>query len=504
MMKALKATAVSSVVILLLLALLQAQGTPPASPLTLISRDGRRPIPTVTLSGQELIALDDVASLFGLSVRDDALAGGITISFRGRTIVMSADQPMASVSGRVVTLPSPIVRAGRRALVPIEFLTRALAPIYDQRIELRRNSRLLIVGDVRVPQVGARIDAPGPPTRATLEVIPGAPVSYSTEQGRVLLRVEADALDLSAPPAGAGLIEQIRAGDQPTSIAVVLSSRAGTPRVVQTTADNVTRILIEVPSNVPTETAVAPAPPPPPAAEPPSLVLTPRSALQNIVIDPGHGGEDAGARGRSGIEEKRLTLDVARRLRGLIEARLGIRVILTRDDDRGVASDERAALANNSKADLFLSLHANAAPSPIVAGAEVFHLRLDREGEDARRAAEAEAVSLPVVGGATRELEVIQWDLAQARHVEESAVLAGMLEEELTNSVTMGPRPRQQAPLRVLVGANMPAALVEMAYLTNPEQEKVAGSEAYQSLIAQAIYDAIVRFRQYLEGRPIQ
>jgi N-acetylmuramoyl-L-alanine amidase len=502
-MKALKATAASSVVVLLLWSLLEAQGTPPASPLMLISRDARRPVPTVTLSGQELIALDDVASFFGVTVREDALAGGITITYRGRTIVMSADQPMASVSGRIVTLPSPVVRAAKRALVPIEFLTRALAPIYDQRIELRRNSRLLIVGDLRVPQVGARIDAPGPPTRATLEVIPGGAVSYSTEPGRVVLRVEADAIDLSAPAAGAGLIEQIRPGDQPTSIVVQLSTRAATPRVVQTTAENVTRILIEVPSNVPVETSAAPATPPPPPPEPPTLVLTPRSALQTIVIDPGHGGAEAGARGPSGVEEKTITLEVARRLRGLIETRLGIRVILTRDDDRAVGADERAALANNGKADLFLSLHANGAPSPMVTGAEVFHLRLDREGEDARQAAQAEAVSLPILGGATREVEVIQWDLAQARHVEASGVLAGMLEQELANRVTMSPRPLQQAPLRVLVGANMPAALVEMAYLTNPEQEKVVRSEAYQGLVAQAVLDAIVKFREYLEGQPL-
>jgi N-acetylmuramoyl-L-alanine amidase len=503
MMKALKATAVAAIVVLLLWSLLEAQGTPPASPLMLISRDGRRAVPTVTLSGQELIGLDDVASLFGVTVREDALAGGITITYRGRTIVMSADQPMASVSGRVVTLPSPVVRAAKRALVPIEFLTRALAPIYDQRIELRRNSRLLIVGDVRVPQVGARIDAPGPPTRATLEVIPSGAVSYATEAGRVVLRIDADAIDLSAPAAGAGLIEQIRAGDQPTSIVVQLSARAATPRVVQTTADNATRILIEVPSNAPAETAAAPAPPPPPAAEPPTLVLTPRSALETIVIDPGHGGEDVGARGPSGIEEKAITLEVARRLRGLIEARLGIRVILTRDDDRAVGADQRAALANNSKADLFLSLHVNGAPSPMAAGAEVFHLRLDREGEDARRAAQAEAVSLPILGGATREVEVIQWDMAQARHVDASAVLAGMLEAELATRVTMSPRPLQQAPLRVLVGANMPAALVEMAYLTNPAQEKVVRSDAYQGLVAQAIFDAIVKFREYLEGQPL-
>ena len=97
----------------------------------------------------------------------------------------------------------------------------------------------------------------------------------------------------------------------------------------------------------------------------------------------------------------------------------------------------------------------------------------------------------------------MRWDLAQARHVETSAVLAGMLEEELTNRVTMSSRPRQQAPLRVLVGANMPAALVEMAYLTNPEQEKVIRGEAYQGLVAQALYDAVVRFREYLEQRPV-
>jgi N-acetylmuramoyl-L-alanine amidase len=179
---------------------------------------------------------------------------------------------------------------------------------------------------------------------------------------------------------------------------------------------------------------------------------------------------------------------------------LGIRVILTRDDDRAVGPDERAAVANNSKADLFLSLHANAAPSPAVSGAEVYHLRLDREGEDARRAAEAEAVSLPVLGGATRPIEVIRWDLAQARHVELSATLAGLIEEELRKHVTMSPRALQQAPLRVLVGANMPAALIEIGYLTNPDQEKVARGEAYQNLVAQSLYDAIVRFRGQLDG----
>src|SRR5215213_8189412 len=109
---------------------------------------------------------------------------------------MSADQPMASVSGRVVAFPSPVVRQGRRWLVPIDFLPRALGPIYDQRIDLRRQPRLLVVGNVRVPRVVARIDTAGPPTRATIEVTPPAPILVGTDVGRVLLRIEADALDL--------------------------------------------------------------------------------------------------------------------------------------------------------------------------------------------------------------------------------------------------------------------------------------------------------------------
>jgi N-acetylmuramoyl-L-alanine amidase len=192
---------------------------------------------------------------------------------------------------------------------------------------------------------------------------------------------------------------------------------------------------------------------------------------------------------------------VARRLRTLVEMRLGIRVVLTRDEDRTITLDERAAIANNSKADLFLSLHLNAAPVGGVAGAEVFYLRLDREGEDARRAAESEEVPLPVLGGTMRSIDVIQWDLAQARHVEASAALAGLLEQSLRAQMTMSPRPRQDGPLRVLTGVNMPAALIEIAYLSNANQERLVPSEAFQSSVVQALYNAIISFRSYLEDQ---
>ena len=492
-------------VALLLLALAplpSAQGTPPPTPLSLITRDGRRPIPTTMISGQEFIALDDIAALFQVSVGEDALAGGVTVSNRGRTIVASFDQPMASVNGRVVSLSSPVVRSGGRMFVPLGFLTQALGSIYDQRIELRRPSRLLIVGDVRVPRVTARIDSVGPPTTATIEISPGAPVQRTVDEGRVMLRIDGDALDLSLPSSAGGLIEQIRAGDQPNTVTVVLSPAAGAPRTSVAATDTLTRVVVDVPSNVPPpETAAAPpaTAPPPAAAAGGFPFATPRPAFQTVIIDPGHGGADTGVRGDGGAEEKQLALDVARRLRGLLEARLGLRVVLTRDDDRALGLDERAAVANNSKGDLFLSLHANGAPTASMAGAEVLHLHVDPADT---ASGSFEGPSLPVLGGSTRRIDIVRWDQAQARHLESSATLAGILDEELRRGdIAMSPRGVQQAPMRVLTAANMPAALVEMAYLTNPAQARLAARDEVRASVAQALFDAVVRYRAIVEER---
>lgn len=481
--------------------LIEAQGTAPAAPLILLTREGRRPVPTIIQSGQEFIGLDDVAGLFQVAVREDTLAGGVTVTHKGRTVVASADQPMASVNGRLVALPAAAMRAGGRWFVPVEFLSRALGPIYDARIELRRPSRLLIVGDLRVPRVSARIEAPGPPTRLVIDISPVSDVTTAQEPGRVIVRIAGDALDARLPIPGGGLVDQIARGDQPTTL-VVFVKNAGPVNVSTGVSGAGTRVTVDVhPPGAPVTPppAAGPTGQPTPALPGAASPIVPRPTLQTIVIDPGHGGEDDGSKG-GGTIEKTITLDVARRVKTLIETRLGLRVLLTREDDRAVPLDERASLANNNKADLFISLHANAAFIPSLSGAEVFYLAVDEELEDARRAAQAESVTLPVLGGGTRTIDVVRWDMAQARHIEASSVLARLLEEELRSRVPMGPQPLQRAPLRVLVGTNMPAVLVEMVYLTNPQQAQQAPSAEFQTTFAQALYETVVRFRAHLEG----
>jgi N-acetylmuramoyl-L-alanine amidase len=232
-----------------------------------------------------------------------------------------------------------------------------------------------------------------------------------------------------------------------------------------------------------------------------SIFPTPATGVRIVVLDPGHGGEETGAQGPSGTQEKQVTLAVARRLRTLIESRLGLRVFLTREDDRTMTLDERTAFANNHRADLFVSIHANAAIRPAMTGAEVYYLSVERADDEARRmAAESTGAVLPALGGGTRTIDLILWETAQARSLEQSAALAGFVEQALRSRVPMSPRAVQQAPFRVLVGATMPAVLVEIGYLSNPEQEAALAGGAYQDQVAQALLDAIARFREHVDA----
>ena len=126
---------------------------------------------------------------------------------------------------------------------------------------------------------------------------------------------------------------------------------------------------------------------------------------------------------------------------------------------------------------------------------------MERADAEARKKAEERTATLPALGGGSREIDLILWETAQARYLEQSAALAGYVEQSLSGRVEMSPRAVQQAPFRVLVGANMPAALVEIGYLSNPEQENQLTTGAYQDQIAQALLDALIRFRDLVENR---
>src|SRR5262249_5264428 len=121
----------------------------PATSLTLLSKDARRTQALVVVNGQEYVGLDDLAMIFQFTIREDP-TGPVTATYKGKTIVITADQAVAFVTGRLVALSTAPIRAGRRWLVPLDFISRAIGPIYDTRLDLRAASHLLVIGDLRV------------------------------------------------------------------------------------------------------------------------------------------------------------------------------------------------------------------------------------------------------------------------------------------------------------------------------------------------------------------
>jgi N-acetylmuramoyl-L-alanine amidase len=482
---------------------LAGQGAPPASPLRLVSSAGTRAIPTIQNGDTELVALDDLTALLGVTVKEDAVARAFTVTYKGKTVVLSQNQALASISGRLVSMPASPAKISNRWYVPVEFIGRALSLVYDSPLELRKASRLVILGPLRVPRVVVHHDATAPQGRITIDLVPAVGHQVVQEATRLLIKLDADLLDLTLPQIQSqGFVTSVHAGDPPTTLVVELGPRFGSVKAADAPLDpDGTRITLDL-FPAPESTGAAPGAPTPgapapgaPGAPAPNAPLGPLApSVHTIVIDPGHGGDETGAHGAKGMLEKTITLSVARRLKAALETRLGARVLLTRDGDQTVGLDQRAALANNNKAELFLSLHVNASLRRTASGAEVFYLSLDRADEEARRVAESEGVAMPVFGGGTREIDVILWEMAQARHIEQSAGLARAIERSLRTSVPMSPRAIQQAPFRVLVGANMPAVLVEMGYITNGEQEGQLGGESLQARLAAALADAIGRF----------
>ncbi len=222
--------------------------------------------------------------------------------------------------------------------------------------------------------------------------------------------------------------------------------------------------------------------------------------IRTIVVDAGHGGKDPGAIGPGGVYEKTVTLAMAKALATSLRQRLGVKVLLTRSDDRFIELRERTAFANRVNADLFISLHANASRSSGAYGVESYFLNLSKNGQAAEVAARENGTNIEDVGN----LEAILFDLMANAKINESSRLAA----EVQQSLVAGLSPHyskikdlgvKQGPFHVLLGATMPSVLVEAAFISNNREEKRLTSKAYQQRVADAIVDGIKHYSASFE-----
>ena len=271
------------------------------------------------------------------------------------------------------------------------------------------------------------------------------------------------------------------------------------PSLRKTTPDKVTAA-----DSTPNSARNRDIPPPAKSATPTSrgdMTLTRVLGLKvgRIVIDPGHGGHDTGTVGRNGLMEKDLVLDVALNLKRSLEERLDAQVLMTRSDDRFISLEERTAIANRHRSDLFISIHANASTSRSTSGVETYYLNFARTAADREIAARENATTLLNIG----ELQDLVRKIAMADKSTESRELAALLQRSLfSGSRGIFPKARNRgvrsAPFIVLIGAEMPAVLVEVAFISNPRDEKLLKKENSQQVLAKALLTGIEGYMKSL------
>jgi N-acetylmuramoyl-L-alanine amidase len=252
----------------------------------------------------------------------------------------------------------------------------------------------------------------------------------------------------------------------------------------------------------------APAAPPAPAAPAStargdySLARQLGLGVSRIVIDPGHGGHDPGARG-NGVSEAQVVLDVALRLEKLLRSQPGFEVVLTRRTNEFIPLEARTALANRENADMFLSIHVNASPRADTRGIETYLLDFATNPDAEALAARENATSAQTM----RLLPEIVKTIALNNKVDESRELAGMVQTALIRRLSPLSKNIQdlgvkRAPFVVLIGAEMPSVLSEISFLTNKTDASLLKQASHRQRIAEALADAVLRYRTSLKNTP--
>jgi N-acetylmuramoyl-L-alanine amidase len=253
-------------------------------------------------------------------------------------------------------------------------------------------------------------------------------------------------------------------------------------------------------SGRPMAVTASPAAPQPPAANRAGSYSLARQlglGARRIVIDAGHGGHDPGTIGRGGLQEKDLVLDVALRLEKMVRGELGAEVVMTRSTDVFVPLEERTAIANAKGADLFLSVHANSSRNATARGIETYFLNFAKNPHAEEVAARENAISPATL----KDLQGLVKAITLNTKIDESRDFASSVQEALVETVRgrypVENRGVHTAPFYVLIGANMPSILAEIAFVSHPEDEKLLRTPDYRETIARSLFKGV---KTYLDG----
>lgn len=496
-----------------------------------------KPVPSYKAGGELYLAAKSIGDIYGGQVYWYPVSGRVQLSLRGRALQFVVDSDKATAGDASFTLPAPVIVRASRAFVPLSFLRSdafARWSGYDARFDAGTGTlqvdRRTTAGPVRAFSYKDR-------TRIAVELAPGV---NATAKARGV-----GALEISVPfgvvdgddrvDLDDGVVKSYAVKQEARQARVTVKFDSSGQRWKAAELSGPRRLVVDVyaagikpdaepPREAASEAAPAPEEPPaaataaaPEAAKPapvaekpaeakpaaekpaekkPAPVPAPEPRRRVIVVDAGHGGKDPGATGTRGTKEKDITLAAALELARVLRERGDFKVVLTRDDDTFVPLADRSKVANDLDADLFVSLHCNAARNHREKGFEVYSVSETASDPEAERLAAAENAALELEGKKPEDEAAKQILLAMTKTemINESAPFAALVERAIGKHTHASDRGQKQAGFYVLRGTHAPAILVEMSFVSNAKDEAELGSRRFRRRMAEGVAAGIADY----------
>ena len=409
------------------------------------------------------------------------------------SFALTGNSRLVIIGQQEALLPVPVLDFDGELWLPLVLLENVIGPRVSERVAWDSLERRLELGSAEFNVTGLRVEQLGRSTAVHIQCREA--LSYrasSPEPGVIELKVYGAEANISrvGTTTRRGLLRSARSKQYSDHavVTVLVDDLVGRYRTY-TAAQGCDIVLVLE------EEQVSALPPPVPWGkknvniEQGPVDVTREITVRTVVIDPGHGGHDVGAVGNQGILEKDVNLGVARELKSYLERESDLQVVLTRDDDSYLELADRAEIANSSHGDLFISLHCNSWFNDGAHGFETFFLSpAESDWAKSVEAAENNAAGEP------DDVEFIVWELVQNRFISSSSQLAEVIQQGVVADLDLLDRGVRQAGFRVLVGAYMPAVLIELGFLTFTDEENRLGERSYQRRMARALGDAVMDY----------
>ncbi len=428
----------------------------------------------------------------------------LTVKIGSRSFILTGNNRLVVTDEGEALLPVPVLDHAGDLWLPMTLIETVIGPQIQERVSWDAVKRRLDLGSAEYNVTGLTVERLGRSTAVHIQC--SVPLGYrasSPEQGIIELKIYGAEVNTArvAKSGRRGLVLSARSRQYSdyATVRVKVDELVGHYRTY--TADGGDEIVLVLEEE---QVSAMPSPVPHGHAsvniEQGLVDMTNTIRVRTVVIDPGHGGHDAGAVGNRGILEKNVNLGVAKELQRYLRRESDLEVVLTRERDEYMELADRAEIANGSGGDLFISLHCNSWFNDGAEGFETFFLSPAKS--DWAKSVEAAENS---AGQEPGDVEFIVWELVQNRFISSSSQLAEVLQKDVCDDLLLNNRGVRQAGFRVLVGAYMPAVLVEMGFLTHPEEEKRLGDSSYQRRMARALGNAVLEYsRQMAATAPVE